>query len=230
MKKIFVCLIVLSHLSFRFEDKQAITADYLMGKFDPAKHADFCKIDIQYATKPDMYLRKEAYEAFVKMAEAAQKEGLKLSILSATRNFEYQKKIWDVKFERLKDKTAWARVKKILQYSAMPGSSRHHWGTDIDMNNLVNAHFEKGDGKKIYDWLSKNAASYGFCQPYTAGRATGYKEEKWHWSYMPLSKDFTAIAGKYLKNNMIVGFKGAEMASQIDIVNNYILGINKGCY
>lgn len=230
MKKIFFCLIVLSHLSFSFKDKPAVTADYLMGKFDPAKHADFCKIGVKYATKPDMYLRKETYEAFVKMAEAAQKDGVKLNILSATRNFEYQKRIWDIKFERLKDKTAWSRVKKILQYSAMPGSSRHHWGTDIDLNNLENAHFEKGEGKKIYEWLSKNAASYGFCQPYTAGRATGYKEEKWHWSYTPLSKDFTAIAGKYLKNDMIIGFKGAETASQIDIVNNYILGINKECY
>ena len=38
------------------------------------------------------------------------------------------------------------------------------------------------------DWLVQNGASYGFCQPYTAGRCAGYNEEKWHWSYMPLSE------------------------------------------
>ncbi len=230
MKKIFYSLMAFIQMSFVTPDKPMVTADYLMGKFDPAKHADFCKIDAKYATKPDMYLRKEAYDAFTKMADAAQKEGIRLSVLSATRNFEYQKRIWDVKYDKLKDKTAWARVKKILQYSAMPGSSRHHWGTDIDLNNLENTHFEKGEGKKIYDWLVKNAATYGFCQPYTAGRKKGYKEEKWHWSYTPLSKEFTAIAGKYIKNEMIEGFKGAETAVQIDIVTNYILGINKECF
>ena len=230
MKKILLTLIILSQFSFISQEKPTVTADYLMGKFDPIKHADFILIEKKYAVKPDMYLRKETYEAYKKMADAAEKEGVKLTIISATRNFDYQKMIWETKFNALKDKTAWARAKKILQYSAMPGSSRHHWGTDIDLNNLENSHFEKGDGKKIYDWLLKHAAEYGFCQPYTAGRPTGYKEEKWHWTYMPLSKDFTNIAGKYLKNEMISGFKGAESATQIDVVKNYILGINKECW
>ncbi len=230
MKKIMFTLIILSQFSFISQETPTVTADYLMGKFDPTKHADFILIEKKYAVKPDMYLRKETYEAYKKMADAAEKEGVKLTIISATRNFDYQKTIWETKFNALKDKTASARAKKILQYSAMPGSSRHHWGTDIDLNNLENSHFEKGDGKKIYDWLLQHAAEYGFCQPYTAGRPTGYKEEKWHWSYMPLSKDFTTIAGKYLKNEMIAGFKGAESAPQIDVVKNYILGINKDCW
>lgn len=210
--------------------QQTVTADYLMGKFDPTKHPDFVLIDKKYAIKPDMYLRKEAYEAFKKMATAAEKEGIKLNIISATRNFEYQKTIWDTKWNALKDKTAEARAKNILQYSAMPGASRHHWGTDIDMNNLSNPFFEQNGGKKIYDWLVTHAAEYGYCQPYTAGRKTGYKEEKWHWTYMPLSKNFTSIAGRYVKNEMITGFKGAETAIKLDIVKNYILGINPDCH
>lgn len=243
MKKILFALVITSQFCFTEHEKPAtvaekmtmpaddliVTTDYLMGKFDPAKHKDFTVIEKKYAVKPDMYLRKEAYESYKKMAEAAEKEGIKLTIISATRNFDYQKGIWENKWNALKDKTASARAKKILQYSSMPGSSRHHWGTDIDLNDLNNIHFEKGEGKKIYDWLLDHAAEYGFCQPYTAGRPTGYKEEKWHWSFMPLSKDFTAIAGKYLKNNMIMGFKGAESATQIDVVKNYVLGINKDC-
>jgi zinc D-Ala-D-Ala carboxypeptidase len=230
MKKIIVFTLILCHFSFKMPEPQTVTADYLMGKFDPATHADFVAIDKKYASKPDMCLRKETYEAFLKMAKAAEKDSIKLIILSATRNFDYQKNIWETKWKNLKDATAEARAKKILEYSAMPGASRHHWGTDIDLNNLSNPFFEKNGGKKIYDWLQKNAATYGFCQPYTAGRPTGYKEEKWHWTYMPLSKDFTSIAGKYLKNEMITGFSGSETAVKLDIVNNYILGINQSCH
>lgn len=229
MRSLFLSCIIIIGLPILSIAQQTVTSDYLMGKFEPAKHPDFVIIDKKYAAKADMYLRKEAYEAFKKMAYAAEKDGIQLTIISATRNFEYQKTIWDTKWNALKDKTAEARAKNILQYSAMPGASRHHWGTDIDLNNLTNPFFEKNGGKKIYDWLITHAAEYGFCQPYTAGRKTGYKEEKWHWTYMPLSKNFTAIAGKYLKNEMISGFKGAETAIKLDIVKNYILGINTNC-
>jgi zinc D-Ala-D-Ala carboxypeptidase len=226
----FLFILLVSNLFTPFLSAQkTVTTDYLMGKFDPTKHPDFIIIDKKHALKPDMYLRKEAYEAFKKMAIAAEKDGIILNIISATRNFDYQKQIWDTKWNALKDKTAEARAKNILQYSAMPGASRHHWGTDIDMNNLSNPFFEKNGGKKIYDWLVTHASTYGFCQPYTAGRKTGYKEEKWHWTYLPLSKNFTAIAGKYLKNDMITGFKGSETALKLDIVNNFILGINPNC-
>ncbi len=229
MKQILFFFIFLMQLPVNPLSGQTVTADYLMGKFDPSKHADFVLIDKKYATKPDMYLRKETYEAFKKMATAAEKEGVVFTILSSTRNFDHQKGIWERKWIALKDKTAEARANKILQYSAMPGASRHHWGTDIDLNNLSNPFFEKNGGKKIYDWLVAHGHEYGFYQPYTAGRKTGYKEEKWHWTYLPLSKDFTAIASKYLKNDMITGFKGSDMALKLDIVKNYILSINKDC-
>ena len=230
MKHLLILLAILSQLSFQTPQQPTVTVDYLMGKFDPSKHPDFVLIDKKFAVKPDMYLRKETYEAFIKMYVQAAKDSVFFTIISATRNFDYQKRIWETKWNLLKDKTAQARAKKILQYSAMPGASRHHWGTDIDFNNLSNPYFEKNGGKKIYDWLVKHGAEYGFCQPYTAGRPTGYKEEKWHWTYMPLSQNFTAIAGKYMKNEMISGFKGSESAPKIDIVKNFILGINKDCF
>ena len=150
----------------------------------------------------------------------------------ATRNFNYQKGIWEKKWADLSKKITHptARAKNILQFSAMPGSSRHHWGTDIDFDNLSNDYFEKGAGKKIFDWMKKNAPLYGFCQPYTAGRPAGYNEEKWHWTYTPLSKELTEFAQKNLKNEQITGFNGAETAVKIDIVKNYVLGINRNCF
>ncbi len=124
------------------------------------------------------------------------------------------------------------RALKILLYSSMPGTSRHHWGTDIDLNSFVNSYFEKGEGAKIYDWLTANAASYGFCQPYTEkgeSRPFGYEEERWHWSYLPLAKQLTELAKVKLKDEAISGFKGAEVAPQIRVVEKYVLGISKSC-
>ena len=38
----------------------------------------------------------------------------------------------------------------------MPSTSRHHWGTDLDLNNLNNSYFTSGKGKKIYKGSEKN--------------------------------------------------------------------------
>jgi LAS superfamily LD-carboxypeptidase LdcB len=211
---------------------QPISIEYITGKFEPRFHADFTLIDKKYASRDSMLLRKEAYEAFRRMHWAAEKAGIKLTIISATRNFKYQKNIWERKWASLQKtvKDPVERARRIMQYSAMPSASRHHWGTDIDIDDVSNTYFEKGQGKKIYDWLTENAAQFGFCQPYTAGRVTGYFEEKWHWTYLPLSKDFTAFAEKNLKNEKITGFKGAETAVAIDVVTHYVLAINKACF
>lgn len=217
--------------------------EYLMGQFDPATHPDFIKIDIQHADRAGLYLRKDTYAAFQKMYEAALQDGIQLVIRSATRNFNSQKGIWEAKWngsrkiENGKDASQAypepkQRALKILEYSSMPSTSRHHWGTDIDLNNFNNEWFMEGEGLKIYTWLQANAATYGFCQPYTAKgteRPNGYNEERWHWSYIPISKPLTEQARRELKNEMITGFLGAAVASEIDVVQNYVLGINQAC-
>lgn len=217
--------------------------EYLMGKFDPASHPDFTAVDKKYADGEGYLLRKDTYESFRKMWEAAQKDGITLTIVSATRNFDRQKAIWEGKWtgtRKIENGTNAAqkypepktRALKILEYSSMPGSSRHHWGTDIDLNDLDNYTFEHGQGKVLYAWLKKHAHEYGFCQPYTAkgkDRSTGYNEEKWHWSYIPVAQQLTDLAAQRLTDDMITGFKGAETAVEIGIVEKYVLGINKNC-
>lgn len=209
-----------------------VNNDYLLGKFDPATHPDFVAVGKPYSDKPGMRLRKETFAAFKKMWEAAQKDGISLKIISSTRNFEQQKNIWEGKWTRFARETPEpkARALKILEYSSMPGSSRHHWGTDIDLNDLNNAAFEgKGPHKKVYDWLTAHAAEYGFCQPYTAGRPHGYQEEKWHWSYTPLSKPFLAQYKTEITDADIRGFQGAHLAAEIEAVKHYVLGIELLC-
>ncbi len=216
---------------------------YCMGKFSPEKDDNFVVIDQKYADRPGMYLRKETYAAFKKMYQAAQKEGIKLVIRSATRNFDYQKGIWERKWTGktlVEDGTNVSKdikepidkALKILNYSSMPGTSRHHWGSEIDLNSFDNSFFEKGQGKKLFDWLTSHAGAYGFCRPYTAKgpqRPYGYNEEKWHWSYMPISKPCTEYASKHLKNEMIKGFLGDNTPPKIDVVHRYILGIDSTC-
>lgn len=217
--------------------------EYLTGKFEPAEHPDFVKVDKKYADGEGYYLHRATYESFQKMWEAAKADGITLTIVSATRNFNRQKQIWEAKWtgarkiengsnaaEKYPDPKT--RALKILEYSSMPGTSRHHWGTDIDLNDLDNYTFEHGQGKKVYDWLQKHAAEYGFCQPYTAKgseRPNGYNEEKWHWSFIPVAQQLTNLAASELKNEMIGGFKGAETAGEINVVEKYVLGINKSC-
>ena len=216
---------------------------YLTGKFDPAEHPDFVTVADRYTDGDPYLLHHATYAAFERMHAAARADGVTLTIVSATRNFERQRQIWEAKWRgnRLLEGRERAnevypdpadRARAILRYSSMPGTSRHHWGTDIDLNKLTNTYFERGEGKRVYDWLTAHAADYGFCQPYTpkgTDRPTGYEEERWHWSYLPLATQLTDYAATELKNEDINGFAGAEAAGQIDVVREYVLGINPTC-
>jgi len=219
-----------------------VPLEYIMGKFDPAQDSNFVLVDKKHADREGLFLRKICYEAFINMRDSAQKDGLNFTIRSATRNFDYQKGIWERKWNGVTkvegadlSKTianAKERAAKILEYSSMPGTSRHHWGTDLDLNAFENSYFESGKGLEEFEWLQKNAAHFGFCRPYTTkdeNRPNGYNEEKWHWSYLPLSKTFTQVAELHLQDSMIVGFAGDSTAVALKVVENYVLGINKAC-
>lgn len=215
---------------------------YCMGKFDQKVDDRFELITEPYATRDGMYLRKEAYAAYKQMYRAAKAAGIELVIRSATRNFDYQRRIWENKWtgktilsdgvNAAKDiPSDKSRAYKILDYSAMPGASRHHWGTDIDINSFSNAYFEYGKGLKVYEWLSAHGHEYGYCQPYTpksTGRP-GYNEEKWHWSYTPLSTGMTHYVSEHLTDDHFDGFMGHETAKDIGVVQKYVLGIADEC-
>lgn len=219
-----------------------LSIEELLGKVKPSQHPGFVRIQSEFTNKPNIYLRKEAYEAFRQMAQAAAEEGLYLRIISATRNFQDQKWIWEKKWtgQRLVDGQDLSqaipqpaeRALKILEYSSMPGTSRHHWGTDIDLNALHNEYFDAGRGKQLYEWLQYHAATYGYCQVYTAkgpDRPYGYNEEKWHWSYMPLSGQFLQQYPEKVSYEDISGFKGAELAKELHIIPRFVAGIAPAC-
>lgn len=216
---------------------------YLMGKFVPSAHPKFVHVSTTLADRSGMFLRKEAYQAFERMYASALQDSVRLVIRSATRNFDDQKNIWERKWrgttilsegiDASKINDPGDRAKKILNWSSMPGSSRHHWGADIDLNSFDNEYFEHGEGQKVYEWLSQHAASYGFDRPYTnksiEGRK-GYNEEKWHWTYLPLSRQFLKMADSLLTDDDFHGFEGSQTAPMVGIKDNYIMGVASSCH
>ena len=80
------------------------------------------------------------------MRAAAAADGIDLVAFSSFRDFDRQLAIWNGKFrgERpMQDRAGRRstpgalspaeRVAAILWWSALPGASRHHWGTDFDV-------------------------------------------------------------------------------------------------
>ena len=225
------------------QERQAELKKYLMGAFETSTHKDFAVVPAKYSISGyQMYLRRETLDAFIEMEARAQADGIPLYIASAGRNFNYQKTIWDNKWlghtwvggEDLSVTTPDSRDRfnKILEYSAVPGTSRHHWGTDIDINDANPGYFRTAEGIRVYDWLTRNAPSFGFCQPYNEKgqfRPTGYNEEKWHWSYLPLARNFTIEYGVLISPEDIKGFRGDENVAGANLISDYVLGINPEC-
>lgn len=229
----------------------------LMGSFKEKDNADFKPVDADYLVdkKRTIYLREKTRDAFVRMHTAAKTAGISLKVMSGTRNFAYQKDfIWEKKWSGRKEiyiddgdglklvppkevrrlikeeKTA-LLASYILQYSLMPGTSRHHWGTDLDINSDEKSYWKKNPGLAEHKWLRENAATYGFAQPYTAGRTGGCHEEKWHWSYTPLSRRYLALYEKHVGYDdiKITGFSGSNKAEELDVIKSYVMNVDSSC-
>lgn len=200
--------------------------NYLMGKFDYKSDPSFGIVPSIYTFKT-IFLKKVVLDSFIEMADEAKKSEINLKIISGTRNFFEQKVIWERKWNSLSGLTDIEKAKKILEFSSMPSTSRHHWGTEIDINNLNNSYFSKGQGLKEYTWLVENADKFGFFQPYTSknnGR-TGYNEEKWHWSFKPISYECLKVFKNSISHEDINDFLGHDTAPKIDVISNYVDGI-----
>lgn len=214
----------------------------LLGQFQPEQHAMFAPVPQEFADESGYYLEKETLAAFLRMAGAASQDGIKLTIVSATRNFDRQKQIWENKwFGRTLTNgvnlaelnlTDTEKAQRILRYSAMPGTSRHHWGTDFDLNAVEPEYFGDGYGLAVHQWLEQHAHQYGFWKPYTpkgVNREYGYEDEPWHWSYLPLS---AGLLNQYLNEIEyadLSGFAGAELAEELFIFTHFVGGIAAEC-
>ncbi|MET1257689.1 M15 family metallopeptidase [Flagellimonas sp. DF-77] len=158
------------------------------------------KVDIELFGS-DINLRQEPYEAFLKMKKAAYNDGFDIKIVSSYRNFYRQQAIWERKYLQYTDVDGMApmeAITKIIEYSTIPGTSRHHWGTEIDIidgyrkttGDVLLAEKFEGEGpfSGLKQWMDENSEDFGFYLVYTDNYfRKGFKYEPWHYSYAPNS-------------------------------------------
>ena len=143
-------------------------------------------------------IHRHAVASFRAMQLAAARDGVNLQIASAFRDYHRQAAIWQRKVRQFTQPTE-TDFHSILRWSAMPGASRHHWGTDLDVFDPIALGDQKlqlepweysQDGPQggLSAWLGKNAAQFGFYRPYQQDLG-GVAVEPWHISYAPIATE-----------------------------------------
>lgn len=196
--------------------------------------------DSHLVTLPDGHrLQGEAAQAFAALQEDARQAGFELAIASSYRPFARQLAIWNGKASgtrpvyddqdrqvSIEQLSCTQRLHAILRFSAIPGTSRHHWGTDLDVYDVgavapgyqVQLSVQEVAASGLFDplhcWLDARMAageSHGFYRPYDKDRG-GVAAERWHLSYAPLS----VVCGAQLCSEMLVlCWGGEELAGEI---------------
>ncbi len=160
---------------------------------------------------PRCALHYEVIVSFLAMRDAAARSGIDLAASSSFRDFDQQVAIWNGKWRGEKplfdrhglplesgSLTEGERVNAILVWSAIPGGSRHHWGSDLDVFDLAaippdyklqllpQEYGKQGIFARLTDWLDENMHRFGFFRPFREDRG-GVSPEPWHLSYAPVS-------------------------------------------
>jgi len=178
---------------------------------DPLELTGRTRSHIEQLDAPRVALHRAAVAPFLALRAAAALEGIDLMPYSAFRDFSAQVEIWNRKFrgERpLYDRDGNVRdhaslradeiVDAILVWSAVPGASRHHWGSEIDVYDaaampagyrvrlLPEEYAPGGIFERLARWLHDNLQRFDFFRPYDRDRG-GVHPEPWHISYQRVS-------------------------------------------
>ncbi len=157
-------------------------------------------------------LHAQAIMPFTAMRRAARAAGFDLYPWSAFRDFERQLAIWNAKYSgerpmqdsdgkplNVAELEPEQRITAILRWSALPGASRHHWGTDVDLvdRDAIPAGYQVvlsqeefaggGPFAALRAWLDEHASRFGFFRPFR-GIRSGVEAEPWHFSFAPLAE------------------------------------------
>ncbi len=174
---------------------------------------------LAYSPELNCRLHPHTLAAVLDLRARAAQFGFDLRIASSFRNFERQLLIWNNKALGLRtvlDSAGEAmdircltdrdKVFAILRWSALPGASRHHWGTDLDVYDasridetyqlqLTVAETEIGGPfAEFHNWLDTELQQTGcpFYRPYAQDYG-GVAPEPWHLSYAPLAKGYAQM-------------------------------------
>lgn len=230
-------LSVLPLTSFNLSSK-GYTRNQLIGTYNP---------DLK-VYNDSLKIHKDAKAAFKAMRDKAKEANIDIKIVSAFRSFEQQKEIFERKYMALslKNVLPLEAISKITEYSTIPGTSRHHWGTDLDIidgnaedppekTGILHPKNFNRDGlyHNLKKWLDKHAGEFGFFQVYTnEASRKGFKYEPWHFSFAPVAVPMLkAYLGKIdikamLDKEDIVGHRYFTPAFLKKYKEDFILGIN----
>lgn len=161
---------------------------------------------------PRCALHRDVVQPFLALRASAAREGIDLRPYSAFRDFDTQVLIWNRKWrgERAlldRDGRPLAHaslndeqlIDAILGWSALPGASRHHWGSEIDVYDaaaiapdyrvqlVAEEYAAGGPFAQLAAWLDAHLADYGFFRPYDADRG-GVHPEPWHISFAAVAQ------------------------------------------
>jgi LAS superfamily LD-carboxypeptidase LdcB len=208
-------------MKFMYTDKK---------RCDKRQMATFGLVDDHINWHHDVGLHSEVLEPWQQLVAEAGKAGFDLALASGFRSFERQQHIWDAKMrgERpVLDDMGCAldiaalspleKVKRVMRWSALPGTSRHHWGTDMDIYDrasvpenyslqLVDEEYTgKGPFAPMTQWLKdflRKDASPAFFFPYMEDNE-GIMLEPWHLSYLPVAKQYQSTWSLELLQNYL---------------------------
>ena len=187
-------------------------------------------------------LVESAKAAFLKMQSAAYGDGIDLQVVSSFRSFDRQLTIWQSKWLGQKaildihsqpidinSLDELQKIHSIMTWSALPGASRHHWGTDLDVYdkqsveksgsklNLVSEEYQSGGPCfELNQWLEKYASQYGFFRPYQDYHG-GVAPEAWHLSFQPIADD---IIAQMDVSQLATKLSNTEIGGKNAILNN----------
>jgi LAS superfamily LD-carboxypeptidase LdcB len=178
----------------------------------PAELTGRARSHIGDLADPPCALHAHAIAPFLGLRQAAAADGFDLFPASGFRDFTRQLAIWNGKFNGTTalydasgkpiEAAALApreRIDAILLWSALPGASRHHWGTDLDLIDrravppgyrvrlAADEFSSSGPFAPLAAWLETNAARFGFFRPFR-GMLSGVQPEPWHFSFAPLAE------------------------------------------
>jgi LAS superfamily LD-carboxypeptidase LdcB len=197
-------------------------------ELDPAELTGRARTHVVDLEAPPCTLHRAAVEPFLAMRAAAAVDGIDLVPVSSFRDFGRQAAIWNAKYRGERalldqhgeplDPSGLGEaelVEVILLWSALPGASRHHWGSEIDVIDaaavppeyrvaLVPREFTEGAMFWRLDrWLERHMGDFGFFRPYATDRG-GVRPEPWHLSYAPVSVPaLAAISAALLRDAVL---------------------------
>lgn len=126
------------------------------------------------------------------MTEAANKDGVMLTVCSGYRSVSQQREIYDSKKQSYLNLGYSEEASEIntCQYIQSPGASEHHTGLAVDLQTTGAVTLEENFADTpAYKWLDEHAEEYGFIERYPKEKSdiTGVLWEPWHYRYVGVS-------------------------------------------